>query len=419
MRILLIDYDAGTGELGGDTHSFDLAKEWKQSGAAALIVAADHSYLRRQNPEGIDREAVVSQEGVDFFWISSPPAADREKKILRGILPFERGLHRSLSVIEQWKPDAIVLSSRHLLGAYGAMWLAKKRKIPFFLEVRRIYPEHLTEQLEYEESHFLVRLFCALQKRLYTKSDGIFSIYGQLDEHIRQAKADPDRFVPLPRGLPPVYEQEHRPAQRHLDFIRRYKGKGNFILLAAGEAEKEQNLDLLIGAASQAPREVLFLIVGNGMYKPNLKRTVRERNLSNVLFLDGVAPAQLQDLFEAADGAYVGIYPYRWHRFGTDVQNILLPMAAGVPVLCAAGLVQDPVKRSGCGFSVSPTDPKELSEAVRKLAAMEKEERRRMGQLGKEYVHHQGTFQVQAGEFLRKIEEKVRKYHEKKQAFPS
>ena len=39
MRILLIDYDAGTGELGGDTHSFDLAKEWKQSGAAALIVA--------------------------------------------------------------------------------------------------------------------------------------------------------------------------------------------------------------------------------------------------------------------------------------------------------------------------------------------------------------------------------------------
>ena len=31
MKILLIDYDAGTVSLGGDTHAYDLAKEWKKA----------------------------------------------------------------------------------------------------------------------------------------------------------------------------------------------------------------------------------------------------------------------------------------------------------------------------------------------------------------------------------------------------
>ena len=46
MKILLIDYDAGTVSLGGDTHAYDLAKEWKKSGGKVLIAAADYSYLR-------------------------------------------------------------------------------------------------------------------------------------------------------------------------------------------------------------------------------------------------------------------------------------------------------------------------------------------------------------------------------------
>lgn len=51
MKILLIDYDAGTVSLGGDTHAYDLAKEWKKSGGKVLIAAADYSYLRQKNPE--------------------------------------------------------------------------------------------------------------------------------------------------------------------------------------------------------------------------------------------------------------------------------------------------------------------------------------------------------------------------------
>ena len=51
MKILLIDYDAGTTSLGGDTHAYDMAREWKKNGGKTLIVTADYSYLRQKNPE--------------------------------------------------------------------------------------------------------------------------------------------------------------------------------------------------------------------------------------------------------------------------------------------------------------------------------------------------------------------------------
>lgn len=80
----IVDYDAGTVSLGGDTHAYDLAKEWKKSGGKVLIAAADYSYLRQKNPEKPQTGKIEEQDGVPFLWIKSPAAADREKKILRG-----------------------------------------------------------------------------------------------------------------------------------------------------------------------------------------------------------------------------------------------------------------------------------------------------------------------------------------------
>ena len=50
MKILLIDYDAGTTSLGGDTHAYDMAREGKKNGGKTLIETADYSNLRKKNP---------------------------------------------------------------------------------------------------------------------------------------------------------------------------------------------------------------------------------------------------------------------------------------------------------------------------------------------------------------------------------
>ena len=65
MKVLVIDYDAGTPFFGGDTHAFDLANEWKKSGGKSLIVAADYSYLRKRRwqSDGLMNKRAVHSYG--------------------------------------------------------------------------------------------------------------------------------------------------------------------------------------------------------------------------------------------------------------------------------------------------------------------------------------------------------------------
>ncbi len=407
MKILLIDYDAGTVSLGGDTHAYDLAKEWKKSGGKVLIAAADYSYLRQKNPEKPQIGKIEEQDGVPFLWIKSPAAADREKKILRGTLPFEKGLQRSMGLISDWKPDVILLSSRHLLGSHGAAKIAKKLDIPFLFDVRRIYPEHLQEVLEYTPGHYLIRLFSHMQKMAYRKSQLVLSVYSKLDEHMTEMGIDSQKFTSVPQALAPSFFKEHKPPQRHIDFVRRYQGKGNFICLAGGKMEKDQELDLLIEAAALAPRDILFILAGNGMYKPNLKREVKQKALSNVLFLDGVHPQQLIDLYQTADCLYVGIPPFRWHQYGADTTRILLAMSSGVPVICAAEIPENPVERAGCGKITPPQDPQSLMQSLEQLRALPLEERKSMGKRGNEYVNQNATISHQASSYWEALQAAV------------
>ena len=155
--------------------------------------------------------------------------------------------------------------------------------------------------------------------------------------------------------------------------------------------EKDQELDLLIEAAALEPRDVLFILAGNGMYKPNLKREVKKRALSNVLFLDGVSPQQLIDLYQAADCLYVGLPPYRWHCYGADATRILLAMASGIPVVCAANIPENPVEKSRVRESHSSKRRTGIDTGAGTDAIYGWEAAEGHGETGKDYVNQNAS----------------------------
>ena len=409
MKILLIDYDAGTQTLGGDTHAYDLAKQWKQAGEIPLIVAADYSYLRKENPASASGGQMAWQDDLPFLWIPSPPAQDREKKILHGALPFGTGIRQRIPQITQWGPDVVMLSSRHLLGYRGGLKIAERLQIPLLFDVRRIYPEHLEEMLSYPPNHYLTFLFRRAQKKLYTKSSRILSIYPALADHIQALGADPSRFATMPQAIAPCLSAPHEPPEHQVDFIQRYRRKGYFVCVYGGEVEKGRGLTWLLEAASQAPAEILFMIAGNGVYKAALKRKAKQQALTNVLFLDGVAPAQWADLYQAADCVYVGMEPRRWHQYGADASCILQAMYSGSPLICAARIPQNPVALAKCGQVVPPKDPQALIDALEQLRAMPAGKRAALGRRGAAYVEQSAGISQQAAAYLRQCRQAIRK----------
>ena len=123
-----------------------------------------------------------------------------------------------------------------------------------------------------------------------------------------------------------------------------------------------------------------------------------------MLFLDGVLPEQLVDLYGRADCVYVGLRPYRWHRYGADVSRILLAMAGGVPVVCQADIPQNPVETAGCGAVVPSKNVQDLAKALTRIAILPKEKRMEMGQKGKSYVLEHAGIAGQAAEYWRALQ---------------
>jgi glycosyltransferase involved in cell wall biosynthesis len=75
-------------------------------------------------------------------------------------------------------------------------------------------------------------------------------------------------------------------------------------------------------------------------------------------------------------------------------------MMAGVPVLHSVDAGNDPVAESRCGLTVSPEAPADVAAGLRQLAALSAEERRAMGERGRQFVRAHHSYAVLAQRFI-------------------
>lgn len=168
--------------------------------------------------------------------------------------------------------------------------------------------------------------------------------------------------------------------------------EGRFNVLFAGNLGAAQGLEAVVEAAALLrttnPR-VQFVFVGAGVASEALKRQAGEKQLSNVVFLPRRPAASMPALYEAADVLLV-------HLRDEPLFAITIPsktqtyLAVGRPILMAvrgdaAGLVE----AAGAGIACAPGDPRAIAEGVRTLCAMSAEQRRRLGQNGRDYYRAQ------------------------------
>jgi glycosyltransferase involved in cell wall biosynthesis len=154
------------------------------------------------------------------------------------------------------------------------------------------------------------------------------------------------------------------------------------VALYAGLHGIAQGLEqILHAAAALRDLECLrFILVGDGPEKEKLIRLAREKQLTNVRFLDPVAPASVPALVASAD---IGLVPLKVRLPGAIPSKLYETMACGLPsVLVAEGEPAQIVEESGAGLVVRPGDAAGLEQALRRLCA-DAALRRRLGENGR------------------------------------
>ncbi|WP_437821408.1 glycosyltransferase family 4 protein [Sorangium sp. So ce1078] len=267
--------------------------------------------------------------------------------------------------------------------AVAASWLAALRGIPWVYEVQDLWPETAVASGMLGNPHVLAGID-RVNRALYRRAASLIVISPGLVRALSRKGVPADKVHLIPNWAD---DRIYQPVEPDPQLAAEHGLTGRFVVLFAGNMGAAQALSSVLDAAAllRDLDDVRFVMVGDGIDAPTLRRETEARALSNVVFIGQQPHERMPHLFALADVLLSHLR--RDPRFEITIPSkIPAYMAAARPVLLGAG--GDPadlIRDSGAGLVCEPEDPAALAGAVRRLRGMTPEARRAMGEAGRRY----------------------------------
>lgn len=395
MHLLLIHQAfVTTGEAGGTRH-IELARWLIRRGYRLTVITSPVSYLTGEAKRGTDTPREETVDGIRILYASTSSGLHRGfVQRLFAFFSFMFSSYRlALSVADV---DVVWGTSPNLFQALSAWASARRKRIPFLLEIRDLWPDFAIG-MGVLKNPLLIWGARFLERFLYRKADRIIVNSPGFIPHVQRLSGK------TPGLVPNAADVEMFTADESADLIGAASWrKGNeFIVMYTGAHGPANDLDTALAAArilSDRETAIRFVFVGSGKEKARLIALSEALKLENVTFLPPVSKAEIKNLIAAADAglAILKAIP----EFTTTYPNKVFDfMAAGKPVLCQIdGVIREVVERYDAGIFVPPGRAEALADAASELAA-DRERGRRMGRNGREAIRNDFSREKTAAKF--------------------
>lgn len=165
---------------------------------------------------------------------------------------------------------------------------------------------------------------------------------------------------------------------------------GHFIVMFAGTMGIMQGLDTVLDAASLLKTScpsIRIVLVGDGVEYAHLKRLARQKELTNVIFMDRQQPEAMSRILSLADVMLVHLKDKPVFRY-TIPSKLQAYMAAAKPVLIGMrGDAADIIRASDGGIVVEPENPEALANGIVEMFRRTGTALKQMGASGARYYH--------------------------------
>jgi glycosyltransferase involved in cell wall biosynthesis len=277
-------------------------------------------------------------------------------------------------------PHVVIGSTPHLFAALAALRLARRLGVPFVLEVRDLWPESLavggaSRGVGY---HGL----SAIAKYLYRKADHIIVLARGVADYLEQRGVPRERLSVIPNGADVSMYAAARNVNGHVGLKLVYAG-------AHGPAN---GLDMVLDAARELRDDpgIEFVLVGDGPSRHTLRARAQHERLTNVHFEEPVAKSAMPDMLARCDVGLMVLKEVPLFSFGVSPNKIFDYWSAGLPVVCnVPGEVADWVRAADGGVQAANGSGTALAAAIRALRALTPDERRALGDRGRDWVRRE------------------------------
>lgn len=274
----------------------------------------------------------------------------------------------TLQAIRTRRPDVILANSGSFFTGVTASVVRLLRGVPFVYNVQDIYPD-VPVRAGQLTNRFAIRNLERIESFMYRRAACI-SVISREQRVVLLGKGVSDRkLVVIPNFVDTDFI---KPLSRDNEFARKHGLTGKFVVAHAGNLGFAYDFDTLLTVAArlQGDPDLLFLIVGEGVRKPDIEQRVRAEGLRNVRLLPFQPESVLPELRAAAD-VQVALY-----RTGAALSSlpskIYEIMASGRPALVAAETgteLRELMEQNACGIAVDPENADQLCDALQRLRA--------------------------------------------------
>ncbi len=355
MRVMFLSTSMGMG--GADQQLLSAAELMRAQGHDVFIVA-----LCELGPMGLDARS----RGIRTETLGMP----------RGV-PDPRGLIRLVRLVRTWKPD--VLHSHMVHANLMARVLRLFAPVPVLIStIHNIYEGGPLWMAAYRISNGLVDHMTIISE-------------AAADRFVTEGIVPRELLTCVPNGVDTERFRQVAPETR--EAVRSSIGlNDSFVWLAVGRFEVAKDYPNMLHAFAQVCRRdsnAVLLLVGHGSMQQETESLAQSLELGDRIRFLGVR-SDVPEVMAAADGY---VMSSAWE--GMPIA-LLEAAAAGLPIVATrVGGNHEVVREGESGYLVPPRDHEGLAAAMLRLMEQPAEERRAMGDRGREHVRvHYGLSRV-------------------------
>jgi colanic acid biosynthesis glycosyl transferase WcaI len=300
--------------------------------------------------------------------------------------------------------DVILCPNGSFFSGLTAWLVGKAKGIPFIYNVQDLYPDVPIRAGQLRNRHAIAALK-AIEGFMYHKADHITVISPSFRDNLVSKGVPMEKISIIPNFVDTEFI---RPLPKANSFAQQHGLSDKFVITHAGNLGYVYDLDTMLDAATllSSQKDILFLIVGNGVAKPALEKKAHELKLDNVRFMP-FQPRESLPWLRASSDVQVSLYKNgaATDSFPSKIYEI---MASGRPLLASSdgdSGVATLVKTAECGLCVKPGETEHLAEAILDLyrnPAL----RETMGRRGRRYAeenHSKHAAVARYNELLQRI----------------
>lgn len=393
-------------EFGNPSRQFFFAKYMVRKNRNVTLISSRSAQITNKQKLKFKNQLFYNHDNVKGVLINGPiiNLGFNAKRIYSWLVFETRLLYWALFRSKE-TPDVVVVSSLSLFTFLTGIVLKKKFKCKLICEVRDIWPLTIIESKRWSNKNFFIRFLSFIEKKGYEKADVIIGTMANLKEHVMNVYPSAIKKVRyIPMGFDPdKFESTLEDKSNTFETIP----ENSFIVGYAGTIGFINCIGQIIEAAEILRNEnIVFVLLGDGPVKKQMKDKVEQLKLSNVLFFDTVDHKQVRFFLDKCD---LLLHPSaaknKIYQFGLSPNKWIDYMYSGKPILVTLDGFPSILNEAGCGKFISPDNQKVMADEILHFSKMDKIALKKMGENGKKYLLQNLTYDKLTDKFLEIIDE--------------